>query len=60
MVLIYMSRYLNQETAKWPFWSSSQGATCYYQAISLNALPKDTTSKLAFFLIADFNLLMKA
>jgi len=37
-----------------PFRSSSQAATCYYQsshskveAISLNALPKDTTSKLA-------------
>jgi len=24
--------YLDQETAKWPFWSSSQAATCYYQS----------------------------
>jgi len=41
-------------TAKKPFWSSSQAATCYYQsnhskveAIPLSSLPKDTTSKLA-------------
>jgi len=52
--LIYLSRYLDQETPKWPFWSSSQAATCYYQshhskvaAILLSALPKDTASKLA-------------
>jgi len=24
--------YLDQETAKWPFWYSSQAATCYYQS----------------------------
>jgi len=49
-----LSRYLDQETAKGPFWSSSQAATCYYQsnhskveAIPLSALPKDTTSELA-------------
>jgi len=28
----YLSRYLDQETAKWPFRSSSQAATFYYQA----------------------------
>jgi len=40
-----LSRYLDQETAKCPFWSSSQAATCYYQsnhsnveAIPLSAL----------------------
>jgi len=27
-----LSRYLDQETAKWPFRSSSQAATCYYQS----------------------------
>jgi len=53
-VLIYLSRYLDQETAKRPFWSSSQAATCYYQsndskveAIPFSALPKGTTSELA-------------
>jgi len=25
-LLIYLSKYLGQETAKWPFWSSSQAA----------------------------------
>jgi len=53
--LVYLSRYLDQlETAKGPFQSSSQAATCYYQsnhskveAIPLSVLPKDTTSKLA-------------
>jgi len=29
-LLIYLSRYLDQETTKWPFRSSSQAATCYY------------------------------
>jgi len=29
-VLICLSRYLDQETAKWPFRSSNQAATCYY------------------------------
>jgi len=50
----HLSRYLDQETAKGLFRSSSQAATCYYQfnhskveAISLSALPKDTTSELA-------------
>jgi len=45
---------VDQETAKKPFWSSSQASTCYYQSnhskvkvISLSALPKDTTSELA-------------
>jgi len=54
LVLIYLLRYLDQETAKWPLRSSSQAATCYYQsnhskveAIPLSALPKDTTSELA-------------
>jgi len=32
LVLIYLSRYLDQETAKWPLRSSSQTATCYYQS----------------------------
>jgi len=52
-VLIYLSRYLNQKTAKGLFRSSSQVATCYYQsnhskvkAILLSALPKDATSEL--------------
>jgi len=52
--LIYLSRYLDQETAKVPFRSSSQAATCYYQsnhsmveAIPVNAWPRDTTSELA-------------
>jgi len=51
-----MSRYFKQETAKRPFRSSSQAATCYcyYQSkhlkvdsIPLIALPKDATSELA-------------
>jgi len=49
----YLSIYSDQQTAKWPFQSSIQAATCYYQsnhskveAFSLSALPKDTTSKL--------------
>jgi len=49
-----LSRYLDQGTAKEPFRSSSQAATCYYQsshseveAIQLSFLPIDTTSKLA-------------
>jgi len=53
-LLIHWLRYLNQETAKWPFPSSSQAAICYHQsnhskvdAIPLNALPKNTTSELA-------------
>jgi len=53
-LLIYLSRYLDQETAKWIFRSSSQTATCYYQsnhskgeAIQLCVLPKDTISELA-------------
>jgi len=43
-----LSRYLDQETAKGPFRSLSQAATCYYQSnhskvetIPLSALPKD-------------------
>jgi len=46
---LFVKVYLDQETAKWPFRSSSQAATCYYQsnhpkveAIPLSALPKDT------------------
>jgi len=32
-LLIYLSRFLDQETANWPFRrSSSQAATCYYQS----------------------------
>jgi len=53
-VLVYLSRYLDQETTKEPFQSSSQSATCYYHSnhskveeISLSDLPKDTTSELA-------------
>jgi len=53
-LLIYLSRYLNQETAKWSLRSSSQATNCYYQSnqskvetIPLSALPKDTTSELA-------------
>jgi len=49
-VLIYLSRYLDQEAAKLPFRSSSQAATCYYRsnhskvkAIPLSALPTNTT-----------------
>jgi len=50
-LLIYLSRYLDQKTANGLFRSSRQAATCYYQsihskieAITLSALPKDTTS----------------
>jgi len=53
-MLIYLSRYLDQEIAKGPFRSSSQAANCDYQsiytkveAITLSALPKDRTSELA-------------
>jgi len=42
------------EDSEWPFQSSSQAASCYYQsnhlkveAIPLSAFPKDTTSELA-------------
>jgi len=49
-----LSRNLDQETAKGPYRSLSQAATCYYQsghskveAILLSALPKDTTSEIA-------------
>jgi len=52
---IYSLRYLDQEVAKWPCWSSSQAATCYCQynhskvkAILLSALPNDTTSEFAY------------
>jgi len=31
-LFIYLSRYLDQKTAKWPFRSSSRVATCYYQS----------------------------
>jgi len=31
VLLVYLPSYLGQETAKWPFRSSSQAATCYYQ-----------------------------
>jgi len=56
LILIYLSRYLNQETTKETFWFSSQAATCCtslmsnhskVEAISLSTLPKDTTSELA-------------
>jgi len=48
-----LSIFLNQETAKGPFWSLSQAATCNYtslttqtkvEAIALSALPKETIS----------------
>jgi len=52
--LIYLTRYLDQEIAKWPLQSSSQAATRYYQsnhskveAILLSALLKDKTCTLA-------------
>jgi len=32
VLFVYLSRYLGQEIAKWPFRSSSQAATCYYQS----------------------------
>jgi len=32
LVLAHLSRCLDQETAKGPFRSSSQAATCYYQS----------------------------
>jgi len=52
---MYLSRYLNQETAKDLFGLKNQAATCNYhqsnhskiEAIPLSALPKDITSKLA-------------
>jgi len=51
VLLIFLPSCLSQETAKGPL---SQAATFYYQsnhskveAISLSALPKNTTSKLA-------------
>jgi len=54
LALMYLSRYLDQETAKGSFRSWSQATTCYYQsnhskveAILLSALTKDTTSELA-------------
>jgi len=28
----YLSRYLKQKTANWPFRFSSQATTCYYQS----------------------------
>jgi len=28
----YLSKYLDQKKAKWPFRFSSQAATCYYQS----------------------------
>jgi len=31
-LLIYLSRHLDQETAKWPFRSSSRSTTCCYQS----------------------------
>jgi len=53
-VLIYLLKYLNQETAKRPFQFSSEAVIGYYhsndtklEAIPLSALPKDTTSELA-------------
>jgi len=53
-MLIYLSRYLDQDTAKETLWFSSQAATCQYQfnhskvyAILLSALSKDTTGELA-------------
>jgi len=53
-MLIYLSRHLDQETAKVPLRYSSQAVTCYYQsnhskveAIQLSALPKDTIRKFA-------------
>jgi len=31
-ILVYLSRPIDQETAKWSFRSSSQAATCYYMS----------------------------
>jgi len=53
-ILVISPRYLEQESAKEPFQSSSQAAICYYQSNyskvetnSLSALPIGTTSELA-------------
>jgi len=53
-LLVYLSSCLKQGTAKGPFRSSSQTATCHYHsnrskvdAIPLSALPNETTSELA-------------
>jgi len=51
-LLIYLSRYFEQETAKGYFRSLSQAVTCNYhsnhsETIPLNALPKDTTKELS-------------
>jgi len=53
----YLSRNLDQETAKGLFRSSSKAATCCYQSnhskvdiIPLSALSKSTTSELAAYL----------
>jgi len=53
VLLVYLLSYLDQETVKGTFRSSSQTAICYYQsnhskveAISLSVLLKDTTSEL--------------
>jgi len=45
-LLIYLSRYLDQEITKWLFRSSSQAATCLTtqsRVVLLSALPKDIT-----------------
>jgi len=52
-LLVYLPRCLGHAAAKWPFWSSSQAATYYYQSnhskveeIQLSVLPKDRTRNL--------------
>jgi len=35
VLLVCLPSCLSQETEKWPFRSSSQAATCYYQSISI-------------------------
>jgi len=53
-LLIYLLRYLDQESVKGPFCSSSQAATSYNQSnhskvepVLLSTLPKDTVCELA-------------
>jgi len=56
-LLIHLSRYINQVTAKRPLWSSSQAAAWNFlsnhskvEEIPLGVLPKDTISELAAYL----------
>jgi len=57
-VLIYLSRYLDQETAKWPLRFSSQVTICYYyskvKAIPLS-LNKRTCRPISILMLSLFN-----